>query len=258
MKASSCSGLILTPQQRERVTFSQLATSAIALIRKAHWRANDTTFSTFSRSRMTTCTNLIRTISPVSLLDVSRSNAPLRNEILEAIAAVYDSGRFLYGPQVTELENEIAKLSNTGHAIGCASGSDALILALMANCIGPGDEVIVPSFTFFASASCVSRVGAKIVFVDIDPRTYNLDPAAVEAAITSRTRAIIPVHLFGQAAQMDAICRAASKHDIPIIEDTAQAIGGACHSSPLGSWGQMGCTSFYPTRVSADSATAVC
>lgn len=188
------------------------------------------------------------TSPPVPLLDVSRGNNPLRDEIVQALADVYDSGRFLHGPQVTELEAQVASISNTKHAVGCASGSDALLLALMALGIGPGDEVIVPSFTFFATASCVQRLGAKIVFADIDPRTYNIDPAEIQAKLTHRTRAIIPVHLFGQAAQMDAICSLADGRDIPVIEDGAQAIGGAYHGRPLGSWGQMGCTSFYPTK----------
>lgn len=186
--------------------------------------------------------------APVSLLDVSRGNAPLREEVLRAIADVYDSGRFLHGPEVTELENRVAQLSHTRHAIGCASGSDALLLALMALGIQPGDEVIVPSFTFFATASCVARLGAKIVFADIDPQTYNIAPSALEECITPNTRAIIPVHLFGQAAKMDWICNIASENDIPVIEDSAQAIGGAYHGRPVGSWGQIGCISFYPTK----------
>lgn len=185
---------------------------------------------------------------PVPLLDVSRGNNPLRDEILQALADVYDSGRFLHGPQVTQLEDEVARICRTPHAIGCASGSDALLLALMALDIGPGDEVIVPSFTFFATASCAHRLGAKIVYADIDPQTYNIDPAQIEAKITSRTRAIIPVHLFGQAAAMDAICNIADGYEIPVIEDAAQAIGGAYHGRPVGSWGQMGCISFYPTK----------
>ncbi len=189
-----------------------------------------------------------KTAVSVPLLDVSRGNGPLRDEIVQALADVYDSGRFLHGPQVTQLEEQVARISNTAHAVGCASGSDALLLALMALEIGPGDEVIVPSFTFFATASCVHRLGAKIVFADIDPRTYNIDPTNIEANITDRTRAIIPVHLFGQAAAMDAICYLAEERNIPVIEDCAQAIGGAYHRRPLGSWGQMSCTSFYPTK----------
>ncbi len=186
--------------------------------------------------------------TPVALLDVSRGNELLRDEILEAIAEVYDSGRFLYGPAVGKLEQQVAEVSNTKHAVGCASGSDALLLALMANDIGPGDEVIVPSFTFFATASCVARLGAKIVFADIDADTYNMCPKSLEQNITSKTAAIIPVHLFGQAAALDKICGIAAQHDIPVIEDAAQALGAAYHGRPVGSWGQCGCISFYPTK----------
>jgi dTDP-4-amino-4,6-dideoxygalactose transaminase len=133
-------------------------------------------------------------------------------------------------------------------AVSCASGSDALLLAMMALGIGAGDEVIVPSFTFFATASCVWRVGAQPVFVDIDPVTFNIDPPQVEAAITRATRAIIPVHLFGQCAAMDAINRMAQQHDLYVVEDAAQSIGAAYRNRPAGSWGHIGCFSFYPTK----------
>lgn len=188
------------------------------------------------------------TPAAVPLLDIARSNQEIRDEVLQSIAAVYDSGKFLYGPAVTELEQTVAQICNTKHAVGCASGSDALLLALMALDIGPGDEVIVPSFTFFATASAVARLGAKIVFADIDARTFNLDTSAVAAKINSRTRAIIPVHLFGQSAAMNELCNIAGDCDIPVIEDAAQAIGAAYHGRPIGSWGLMGCTSFYPTK----------
>ena len=184
----------------------------------------------------------------VPLLDVARSNQLIREEVLEAIAAVYDSGRFLFGPDVVKLENHVAEVSNVQSAVGCASGSDALLLSLMALKIEPGDEVIVPSFSFFASASCVSRLGAKLVFADIDPKTYNMDPADVARKITPQTRAIIPVHLFGQPAELDKICALADGQDIPVIEDAAQAIGAAYNGRPVGSWGQLGCISFYPTK----------
>ena len=187
-------------------------------------------------------------IPSVPLLDVNRGNHALRDEIVAALTEVVDSGKFLHGPQVTELELQIAKLCHTKHAIGCASGSDALMLALMALELEPGDEVIVPSFTFFATASCVDRLGAKIVFADINPQTYNIDPASIESCITNRTRAIIPVHLFGQSAEIDVICKIAARRDIPVIEDAAQAIGAAYHGRPSGSWGQIGCLSFYPTK----------
>lgn len=184
----------------------------------------------------------------VPLLDVNRDNNPHRDEFVEALAAVVDSGRFLFGPDVVELESEIAAYCQTENAVGCASGSDALLLSLMALDIQAGDEVIVPSFTFFASVSCVSRLGATPVFVDICPDTFNMDPQCVADAITSKTKAIIPVHLFGQCAQIDRICQIASERDIPVIEDAAQAIGAAYHSRPAGSWGKAGCFSFYPTK----------
>ena len=186
--------------------------------------------------------------SSVPLLDVNRGNATLREEILESIAQVVDSGRFLHGPQVGELECTIAGLCQTNQAIACASGSDALLLALMALDIQSGDEVILPSFTFFATASAVARLGANPVFVDIDPRTFNICPEAVEASITSRTRAIIPVHLFGQCAAMDEISAIAKKNDLPVIEDAAQAIGAEYLGRPAGAWGDIGCLSFYPTK----------
>jgi len=184
----------------------------------------------------------------VPLLDVGRGNQPLREAYLEAVAKVIDSGRFLHGPEVGEFECAVAGICGTKHAIGCASGSDALLLALMALDVQPGDEVIVPSFTFFATASAVARLGAEPVFVDIDPETYNMDPRSVSESITSRTRAIIPVHLFGQCASMDILQDIASKHRLPIIEDAAQAIGAAWQGKPAGSMGWVGCLSFYPTK----------
>ncbi len=184
----------------------------------------------------------------VPLLDVNRGNAILREEMMESLARVVDSGKFLHGPEVSELESACASLSNTRHAIGCASGSDALLLALMALDVGCGDEVILPSFTFFATASCVWRLGAKIVFADIDPATYNIDPASIEACVTPATKAIIPVHLFGQCAAMDRIERIAAKHSLHVIEDAAQAIGASYQGRMAGNWGDVGCLSFYPTK----------
>lgn len=184
----------------------------------------------------------------VPLLDLSRSTQPLREQILAALAAVCDSGRFLHGPDVKQLEESVAILCQARHAVSCASGSDALLLALMALDIGPGDEVITPSFTFFATASCIWRLGAKVVFADIDPVSYNLDPRRVEEAITPATKAIIPVHLFGQCADMEAMNRLAARHKVKVIEDAAQAIGAADGGRPAGSLGDMGCFSFYPTK----------
>ncbi|MDX1947222.1 MAG: DegT/DnrJ/EryC1/StrS family aminotransferase [Pirellulaceae bacterium] len=187
-------------------------------------------------------------VPTVPLLDVNRGNAPLREEILAAITKVVDSGRFLFGPDVQQLEKTVAGLCGVEHAVACASGSDALLLALLALDVGHGDEVIVPSFTFFATASAVTRVGARPVFVDIDPHTFNIDPAHVERAITSRTKAIIPVHLFGQCAEMDELQRIGEREDVQIIEDAAQAIGAAHRGRPAGSLGAIGCLSFYPTK----------
>ena len=187
-------------------------------------------------------------IPTVPLLDVPRGNAPLRDEIIAAITIVVDSGRFLFGPDVQKLEAECARRSGTKHGVGCASGSDALLLSLMALDIKPGDEVICPSFTFFATASPVSRLGATPVFVDIDPVTFNIDPAALEAAITPNTKAVIPVHLFGQCADMPRIMEICNRTGLAVIEDAAQAIGANIEGRPAGSWGQVGCISFYPTK----------
>lgn len=184
----------------------------------------------------------------VPLLDLARENGPLEAEIQAAMADVCQSGAFVLGPAVEQLEQHLADLAGVSHGIGCASGSDALLLALMAFDIGPGDEVILPSFTFFATASAVSRLGATPVFVDIDPRTYNIDPVAVEAAVTPATRAIIPVHLFGQPADMLAITAIAEQHGLVVIEDAAQAIGARYGDRPVCSWGHVGCLSFYPTK----------
>lgn len=185
---------------------------------------------------------------PVPLLDVVGGNAPLREQVLEAIANVIDSGRFLHGPDCRLLEAEVARRCEVPRAVSCASGSDALLLSLMALEIGAGDEVVLPSFTFFATASCIWRVGARPVFVDIDPVTFNLSVDHVKAVITRATKAIIPVHLFGQCAEMDAITRLAEQHDLYVIEDAAQSIGASYQGRPAGGWGHIGCFSFYPTK----------
>src|SRR6478735_2698991 len=184
----------------------------------------------------------------VPLLDVNRATREMRGELIAAAIRVIDSGRFLFGPDVAQLEQSMAKICGVEHAIACASGSDAILLALMALDIGDGDEVIVPSFTFFATASAVWRLGARPVFVDIDPKTFNLDPNKIEDAITPLTRAIIPVHLFGQCADMDAIGVIAQQKGLHIIEDAAQAIGAKFKSWPAGSMSAIGCLSFYPTK----------
>jgi len=185
---------------------------------------------------------------PVPLLDVPRSNFPLRDEILAAITNVVDSGRFLFGPDVGKLEAECARRSGTDYAVSCASGSDALLLALMVLDVKPGDEVICPSFTFFATASAITRLGGTPVFVDIDPVTFNMDPACLEAAITPNTKVVIPVHLFGQCADMPAIMCICDRHGLAVVEDAAQAMGASIDGRAAGSWGQVGCISFYPTK----------
>lgn len=185
---------------------------------------------------------------PVPLIDISRGNTPLREELLAAFAQVIDSGRFLHGPDCAQLEESLTSISGAGHAIACASGSDALLLALMALDVGPEDEVIVPSFTFFATASAAWRLGATPVFVDLDPVSFNLDPNQLAAAITPRTKAIIPVHLFGQCADMASIMCVARAHGLYVIEDAAQAIGATYRGEGAGSLGDIGCFSFYPTK----------
>src|SRR6185369_12286625 len=186
--------------------------------------------------------------SPVPLLDVNRQYQPLRAEILAAIARVCDSGRYILGPDCDELERGIAALTGARHAIACASGSDALLLALMALGIGQGDEVICPSYTFFATASAVTRLGAEPIFVDIEPATFNLDPKKIEPLVSEKTKAIIPVHLFGQCAAMDEIGRIAARHNVALIEDACQSIGATYAGRSAGTLGDIGCFSFYPTK----------
>jgi dTDP-4-amino-4,6-dideoxygalactose transaminase len=186
---------------------------------------------------------------PVPMLDVSRENDRLRHQLDAAIAEVCRSGAFVHGPACAQLEAAVAQYCGTEYAIGCASGSDALLLALMVLGIGPGDEVILPSFTFFATAGAVWRLGARPVFVDVDPATFNLDPGDVIGKISKNTKAILPVHLFGQCAAIDEIRQiAAAARGIPIIEDACQAIGAETKGRRAGSLGTMGCLSFYPTK----------
>jgi dTDP-4-amino-4,6-dideoxygalactose transaminase len=184
----------------------------------------------------------------VPLLDLRAQHESLRDELLAAIQRVMDAQQFVLGPEVQAFEEEIARYTKTRHAIGCASGSDALLLALLALGVGAGDEVITSPFTFFATASSIARVGARPVFVDIDPLTYNIDPAVIEAAITPRTRAIMPVHLYGQCAEMDPLLEISERHHLPVIEDAAQAIGSEDRGRPAGSMGKIACFSFYPTK----------
>ncbi|HUY89881.1 MAG TPA: DegT/DnrJ/EryC1/StrS family aminotransferase [Pirellulales bacterium] len=184
----------------------------------------------------------------VPLIDMNRQYALLEKQILAAIKRVCSSGRFVLGPDCSDLERAVAGYCQTKHAIACASGSDALLLALMACGVDSGDEVIAPSYTFFATAAAVARLGAVPVFVDIEPDGFNLDPAKLEAAVTPATKAIIPVHLYGQCAEMEPIMTVAQRHGLTVIEDAAQAIGAEYRGQRAGSIGQMGCLSFYPTK----------
>ena len=184
----------------------------------------------------------------VPLLDLHAQYSPLRQDLLDALTRVCDSQRFIGGPEVEGLEREVADTLETPHALGMSSGTDALLAALMAFNIGPGDEVITPTYSFFATAGAVARLGAKPVLVDIDADTFNLDPAATIAAITPRTKAIIPVHLFGQSAELKPILDAAAPKHIPVIEDAAQAIGCRYFGKPVGNWGAIGCFSFFPSK----------
>jgi dTDP-4-amino-4,6-dideoxygalactose transaminase len=184
----------------------------------------------------------------VPLCDIQAQYRELQQKIEEAVSRVLESGQVILGPEVTALEEEIAQYCGVGHAVGCASGTDALLLALNALETGPGDEVILPPFTFFASAGAVCRTGAKPVFVDIDTATFNLDPHQVENKITERTKAIMAIHLYGQCAEMENLWRVAERHDLPIIEDAAQAIGAEYQSKKAGNLGAIGCFSFYPSK----------
>lgn len=190
----------------------------------------------------------MKTQTAVPLLDLEAQYRPLRDEILVAITRVCDSQRFILGPEVETLERELAQSMGVTHAIGMSSGTDAILAALMALGIGPGDEVITPTYSFFATAGCVARVGGTPKLVDIDPATYNVDPEAVRAAITPRTKAIIPVHLYGQMANMGALLEIANEGGIPIIEDACQAIGSEYQGRQAGTIGAAGCFSFFPSK----------
>ncbi|HEY2120997.1 MAG TPA: DegT/DnrJ/EryC1/StrS family aminotransferase [Candidatus Acidoferrum sp.] len=181
-------------------------------------------------------------------LDLKAQFATIRQEILDAVMRTLETQQFILGPEVTAFENEISALTGCACSVACASGSDALILALLALEIGPGDEVITTPFTFFASAGSIARVGAKPVFVDIDPRTFNISPQAIQQAITPKVKAIMPIHLFGLSADMNPILELASAQRIPVIEDAAQAIGARYAGRPVGSLGLMGCFSFFPSK----------
>ena len=184
----------------------------------------------------------------VPLLDLQAQYRPLRDEILAALTRVADSQRFIMGPEIAALEQELARMLGVEHAIAVSSGTDALVAALMALKIGAGDEVITSAYSFFATAGSIVRVGARPVLIDIDPVTFNVDVAQIRAAITSRTKAIIPVHLFGLSADLDPILDEGSRSGIPVVEDAAQAIGATYKERSAGTLGALGCFSFFPSK----------
>jgi dTDP-4-amino-4,6-dideoxygalactose transaminase len=184
----------------------------------------------------------------VPFFDINRQNNALKKEIAATIEKVTEKGRFILGENVAELEKEIASYCGAKHAIGVASGTDALHLALRACGVGPGDEVITTPFTFVATADAIAYCGATPVFVDIEPFSFNLDPKLTEKAITSKTKAIVPVHLYGQACNMQHLASLSEKHGIALIEDAAQAIGAEFNDKKAGSIGTVGCFSFFPTK----------
>lgn len=192
-------------------------------------------------------------MKPVPLLDLKAQFAPLREQITSEVCSVIESQQFVLGAKVEEFEKALADYTGAAHAIGCASGTDALILALAACDIGAGDAVLTTPFSFFSTASCAYKVGARPVFCDIDPETFNIDPACVEDAWTPNVRALLPVHLFGQCADLDPLLEIARRHDAVLIEDAAQALGaryriGSANERHAGTCGAIGCYSFFPTK----------
>jgi dTDP-4-amino-4,6-dideoxygalactose transaminase len=184
----------------------------------------------------------------VPLLDLRAQYETLREEVLASVGRVLESQGFVLGADVGALEAEVASYAGARHAVGCASGSDALLLALMALDVRAGDEVVTTPYSFFATAGSIARLGARPVFVDIEPRSYNIDPEKIGAALTERTRALMPVHLYGQCAEMDAINALASRHGVAVVEDAAQAIGARDRGRGAGAMSGIGCLSFYPTK----------
>ncbi len=184
----------------------------------------------------------------VPLLDLRAQHQTIRGEVMAAVERIFESQSFILGAEVEEFECAAADYCGAPQAISCASGSDALLLALMAYEIGPEDEVITVPFTFFATAGAIARIGARPVFIDINADDFNLNPELIERAITRRTRAIMPVHLFGQCAAMEVIMEIARRHRLPVIEDAAQAIGAEAHGRRAGTMGEIGCFSFFPSK----------
>jgi dTDP-4-amino-4,6-dideoxygalactose transaminase len=187
-------------------------------------------------------------VMKVPLLDLKAQYATIRGEVEAAVRTVLESQQFILGPVVEACEQAIARYCGIAHAVGVSSGTDALLACLMAEEIGPGDEVITTPYTFFATAGAIARVGATPVFVDIDPATYNIDPARIDAMVTAKTKAIIPVHLYGQLADVDAVMRVADAHGLVVIEDAAQAIGATHKGRQAGTVGHYGCFSFFPSK----------
>lgn len=185
----------------------------------------------------------------VPLLDLQVQYQEMGQELVEAVRRVLASGQVILGQEVAHLESTVADYCGTAHAVGCSSGTDALLLALQALDVGPGDEVLLPPFTFFASVGAVCRLGAKPVFVDIDPQTFNIDPLQVENKVTDRTRAIMAVHLFGQCADMAPLWEIADRHQLHIVEDAAQSFGADYQGKRAGNLGAIGCFSFYPSKI---------
>src|ERR1017187_5642527 len=184
----------------------------------------------------------------IPLLDVNRQNLPLEGEFLESLRRVLHSGQYILGPEVTRFETAVAAVAGAQFGIGMSSGTDAILVALMALGIGPGDEVICPSFTFFATAGCIARLGARPVFADSLEFCFNIDPDGIEKLITDKTKAIIPVHLFGQPADLESILDIAKRHRLAVIEDAAQAFGAEYRGQPVGSFGDFGTVSFFPSK----------
>jgi dTDP-4-amino-4,6-dideoxygalactose transaminase len=187
-------------------------------------------------------------VNRVPLLDLRRQPKAIDDQMVASFERVLESGHYILGPEVEAFEKACAAYVGSRHALGVSSGSDALIVALMAYGIGAGDEVICPTYSFFATAGAIWRVGAKPVFVDVDARTFNIDAKGVEKALTSKTKAIMPVHLFGQCANMAAIMQIAAREKVPVIEDAAQAIGATTCDKGAGSIGEIGCFSFFPSK----------
>jgi len=187
-------------------------------------------------------------MKPIQMVDVVGQYQKIKKEIDETALRVIGSGQYILGKEVSEFENEIAQYLHVNHGIGCASGTDALMVSMMALGIGVGDEVVTTPFTFAATTETIMLLGAKPIYVDIDPKTFNIDPSKIESAITKKTKAIIPVHLYGQTVDMDPLVTIANRHSIPIIEDMCQAIGADYKGKKVGGIGTMSCLSFFPSK----------